>query len=105
MLFRSVPSHDREVVSMAERPSAFHQFDYTSKTWVDPRTLADYQEKKWSEIKKDRDTAEYGGVNFLGKMFDSDATSQLKINGAVNINEFIDLSKSEKLLPSMFTPL
>ena len=25
--------------------------------------------------------------------------------GKVNINEFIDLSKSEKLLPSMFTPV
>ena len=27
------------------------------------------------------------------------------VKGKVNINEFIDLSKSEKLLPSMFTPV
>ena len=27
----------------------------------------------------------------------------LVVKGKVNINEFIDLSKSEKLLPSMFT--
>lgn len=29
----------------------------------------------------------------------------LVVKGKVNINEFIDLSKSEKLLPSMFTPV
>lgn len=27
------------------------------------------------------------------------------VKGKVNINEFIDLSKSEKFLPSMFTPV
>ena len=29
----------------------------------------------------------------------------LVVKGKVNINEFIDLSKSEKFLPSMFTPV
>ena len=29
----------------------------------------------------------------------------LVVKGKVNINEFIDLSKSEKLLPSMLTPV
>ena len=33
------------------------------------------------------------------------ALMALVVKGKVNINEFIDLSKSEKLLPSMFTPV
>lgn len=73
------------VVSMVGKPSPNCVFNYTTKTWEDPRTLADIKEAKWSEIKKARDATEYGGVTFAGIVFDSDAESQRRISGAVNM--------------------
>lgn len=66
-------------------PSPAHTFDYTTKQWVDPRTLSDLQAAKWAQIKRDRDEAEFGGFTWDGSPFDSDAISQSRIQGAVQL--------------------
>ena len=70
-------------------PSAHHTFDYTTKQWVDPRTLSDLKAAKWAQIKGHRDTAEFGGFTWDGSPFDSDAISQSRIHGALQLAALI----------------
>lgn len=72
-------------VEQPPQPSPHHTFDYTTKQWVDPRTLSDLQAAKWAQIKRDRDEAEFGGFTWDGSPFDSDAISQSRIQGAVQL--------------------
>lgn len=73
------------ITPLPARPSSAHVFDYASKQWVDPRTLADFKAAKWAEIKKAREAAEFGGFTWDGSTFDSDAMSQSRIMGAVQL--------------------
>jgi len=68
-----------------KQPSTHHIFDYNLKQWIDPRSLDQAKDQKWSEIKIDRDTAEYGGFSFLNLTFDSDITSQSRIISASDL--------------------
>ena len=54
-----------------------------SMTWVDRRTLDDHKTRKWQEIKAARQSTEFGGFIWDGSVFDSDAISQSRIQGAV----------------------
>ena len=67
------------------RPSVHHVFDRLTKQWIDQRTLADFKAAKWAQIKRDRDEAEFGGFTWNGSLFDSDAISQSRIQGAVQL--------------------
>ena len=67
------------------QPSPHHTFNYTTKQWEDPRTLADLKAAKWGEIKQARSQSEYVGFTWDGSTFDSDATSQNRITGAVTL--------------------
>ena len=67
------------------KPSPHHQFNYTTKQWEDPRTLADLKAEKWRNIKANRDAAEHWGFTWDGSVFDSDALSQQRITGAVTL--------------------
>ncbi len=67
------------VVSKGVKPSPHHIFDYENKQWVDPRTLQDFKSAKWEEIKLAKDAAEFGGFDWNGSRFDSDAISQSRI--------------------------
>ena len=69
-------------VSIGESLSKHHTFDYTTKQWVDPRSLDDIKAQKWAEIKSQRDQLEFGGFNFDGNIYDSDQVSQGRIMGA-----------------------
>ena len=69
-------------VSIGEPPSPHHTFDYTTKQWVDPRSLDEIKSQKWAEIKSQRDQLEFGGFEFDGGIYDSDQTSQGRIMGA-----------------------
>lgn len=93
------------VVEITPQPSPHHVFDYDSKEWSDPRTLGQIKIQKWSEIKQQRDIAEYGGFSFLGHEFDSDQVSQGRIITAAQLgvdtdwtlknNEVIQLSAEQ----------
>ena len=69
-------------VSIGEPPSPHHTFDYTTKQWIDPRTLDEIKAQKWAEIKSERDRLEFGGFEFDGSIYDSDQVSQGRIVGA-----------------------
>lgn len=69
-------------ISIGNPPSSNHVFSYTLKEWFDPRALSEIKEQKWHEIKKQRDTLEFGGFTFGGHIYDSDQVSQGRIMGA-----------------------
>lgn len=73
------------VMSKGAKPSPHHIFDYATKRWIDPRTLQDFKSAKWQEIKLARSEAEFGGFDWDGSRFDSDAISQSRIQGAVQL--------------------
>ncbi|WP_278364800.1 DUF4376 domain-containing protein [Acinetobacter schindleri] len=70
-------------VAMPTQPSPHHTFDYTTKQWIDPRTLDEIKAQKWAEIRSGRDSLEFGGFEFEGNIYDSDQVSQGRIMGAV----------------------
>lgn len=70
-------------VPMPVSPSARHIFDWTAKTWIDPRTLADVKAKRWSEVKRHRDLLEAAGFPYMGKVLDSDERSVQRITTVV----------------------
>ena len=76
-------SESGDVVSMPNKPSTHHKFDYPTKTWVDPRSLEDHKTAQWALIKAARSEAEFGGFTWDGSIFDSDQVSQARIQGAV----------------------
>lgn len=76
--------YENEWVDMPAQPSANHIFDYDLKQWVDPRTIEQVKEQKWSEIKSLRDQIEFGGFEFEGNIYDSDQVSQGRIMGAAS---------------------
>jgi hypothetical protein len=67
------------------QPTPNHIFNWQTKQWEDPRTLADFKEAQWSTIKQARSAAEYAGFTWDGSTFDSDAISQQRITGAVTL--------------------
>lgn len=70
-------------VPIPEQPSALHVFDWSAKTWSDPRTLAAIKAECWAAMKRHRDLLEASGFPYLGKRLDSDARSVARINTAV----------------------
>lgn len=69
-------------VAMPERTSPQHEFDYTAKVWLDRRTIEQLRASKWADIKAARTTAEYGGFEFQGKVYDSGQASVQRITTA-----------------------
>ena len=77
-------SEANKFVSIGDPPTPHHIFDYTSKQWIDPRSLDDIKAQKWEEIKSQRDQLEFGGFEFDGNTYDSDQVSQGRIMGAAS---------------------
>lgn len=71
-----------DFVSIGEAPSNYHEFDYSFKQWIDPRSLDEIKAQKWAEIKAMRDQLEFGGFEFDGNIYDSNQVSQGRIMGA-----------------------
>lgn len=71
-------------VDMPVQPSSNHIFHYDLKQWVDPRTIEQVKEQKWTEVKSLRDQLEFGGFEFEGNTYDSDQVSQGRIMGAAS---------------------
>ena len=69
-------------VSIGEPPSRHHTFDYTTKQWIDPRSLDEIKEQKWDAVKSQRAQLEFGGFEYAGNIYDSDQVSQGRIMGA-----------------------
>ena len=67
---------------IGESPTPNHTFDYTTKQWIDPRSIDEIKAQKWDEIRPQRDRLEFGGFEFEGNIYDSDQVSQGRIMGA-----------------------
>lgn len=72
-----------EWVAIGVAPSPNHKYDYETKQWKDFRTLEEAKQQKWDAIKLQRNKLEFGGFIYLGKKFDSDQISQVRIIAAV----------------------
>ena len=77
--------HEGLVLPLPTQPSPHHTFDYATKQWIDHRTLDDIKLAKWEIIKQARSSAEFGGFTWDGSPFDSDAISQSRIQGALQL--------------------
>lgn len=74
-----------QAVSIPARPTENHKFNFNSKEWEDSLTLDDYKALKRNSINRLRSGSEFGGFTHEGHEFDSDQTSQSKIQGAVQM--------------------
>lgn len=72
-----------EWIAISERPSAYHEYDYETKVWKDIRDINIVKDEKWKEIKRQRNSLEFGGFDYKGGRFDSEAISQTRILAAV----------------------
>lgn len=66
------------------RPSAAHTWNWGTKTWTDPRTLADHKATRMRYLKAARDEYLNGGFTWDGSVFDSNLVSQLRLLGLKN---------------------
>lgn len=72
-------------VPFPPKPGATHVWDWPTKQWIDPRTLADRKEAQWAAIKAARNSLEFGGFTWDGSAFDSDQQAQARIQGGVQL--------------------
>lgn len=63
------------------RPSPHHEFDFTTKTWNDPRTLADLKATKREAINVAWDVADTDHFLFQGQRISADPQSIARIQG------------------------
>ena len=73
------------VPDLGAPPTQWHRISVTAMEWVDPRDLQQLKDAKWDEIKAAREAAEFGGFTWDGSAFDSDLTSQSRIQGAAQL--------------------
>lgn len=72
-------------IAKPPKPSEHHVFDYTTKQWVDPRTLEDLKSAKNAAINAARLRANHGTFTFAGKEIAVDPLSRSDIDGAHGI--------------------
>lgn len=60
-------------------------FDYTTKKWVNLKSLLEVKQHKWQKIKELRTLAEEAGFVWNGQLFDSDFVSQTRIANAITL--------------------
>ena len=73
---------EEQAAAKAATPTYFAAWDNATMGWVDLRELERVREERWEAMKLARDAFEFGGFNWGGSRFDSDPTSQGRIQGA-----------------------
>ena len=73
------------LMNVGSAPHSYCVWNTLTKQWEDPRTLDDIKAAQWALIKQARSQAEYAGFTWDSSTFDSDATSQNRITGAVTL--------------------
>lgn len=74
---------NNQPVAFPVKPSEVHTFDWTTKQWVDLRTLEQVKVTKWEALKKDRQAATEVPLVTPYGTFDADPRSQKAITDAV----------------------
>jgi len=72
---------DNVMVEKPERPSIYHEFDYTTHTWVDARKIEDVKLAKIQYINEQRLLANQTSFTFNGKEVATDPLSRSDIDG------------------------
>ena len=75
------------IVPLPSKPSPEYLFDYTTKQWVDPRTLDDHKSAKWKEIKRQRDIAEFATFTYNNMEFDGDLDAQRRLAAYISVSK------------------
>lgn len=70
------------LVTLPPRPSQHHVFNYATKQWEDPRTLADHKAVKNDAINEGRSRANQTSFTYEGKQIAVDQLSRGDIDGA-----------------------
>ena len=71
--------------AIPEKPAGHYSFDYSKKAWVDPRSLQDFKDAQWEQVKLQRSNTELSVFKFQGRYYDCDRVSQSRIQGAVQL--------------------
>ena len=74
-----------KLLPMGSPPSINHVFDYATKQWIDPRSLQDFKDAQWEQVKLQRSDTEFSVFKFQGVYYDCDRVSQSRIQGAVQL--------------------
>lgn len=78
---------DGALVNIPECPTQHHIFDYTTKQWIDLRTLDDHKSAKWKEIKRQRDVAEFATFTYNNMEFDGDLDAQRRLTAYISVSK------------------
>lgn len=70
-------------VEFPPKPQTWYVWNWTTHSWEDPRTLQNYQDIKWEEIKRSRDAAINAPLTTPYGVFDADPSSRANISNAV----------------------
>lgn len=79
--------HEGLVLPLPTQPSPHHTFDYTTKQWIDPRTLTDLKAAKWAEIKRQRDLTEFAPLTYNAMVFDGDLDAQRRLTAYISVSK------------------
>lgn len=72
-----------EFVEFPPPPASYYAWDWTTHTWINPRTLQWYKDQKWEEIKVSRDIAINAPLDTPYGIFDADPNSRANIANSV----------------------
>src|SRR4030095_576105 len=67
-------------VQMPAQPSANHECNFVTKTWVDPRGLSDFRALKRRDIEVEREARINAPISYDGAMLDADKQAQNNIS-------------------------
>ena len=74
---------------VSKKPSHYYSFDSASMSWVDTRSIQEIKESKRREVNSFRSLHESGGFEWNSYIFDSDALSQQRIQGSVQLAQIV----------------
>ena len=84
--------HQGEILHKGDRPSSAHIFDYTTKQWVDPRTIDDLKASLLVQVNDARIAYSTAPIEYAGRLVDADLTAQSNIN-----NKLLELTACRAL--------
>jgi len=79
----------------ATRPTRPCVWNNSSMSWVNTQSIEDCKTQRWDAIKQLRDEARRGGFTWDGSAFDSDAISQMNIQGAAQLATLAALASQD----------
>lgn len=71
------------LVEFPPKPNVYTIWDWTTHSWIDPRSIQNHKDQKWEEIKRSRDAAINAPLSTPYGVFDADASSRANIANAV----------------------